>query len=274
MKRIGFFVVTLAALLTTRAFVFAQGDADRLTVPFSDPSRPGTVKVNLLQGRITVKGVDRKDVAVTPSGARQIPRREPQESTGLRRLSQPAGVTIEEENNVMSIGSGRFGGGDLNIEVPLKTNLRLTTLSGGPLNVEGVEGEIEVTNMNGPISLTDVAGSVVAHSMNGKVVATLRQITPQKPMAFTSMNGAVDVTLPPAVKANLKLRSDNGDIFTDFDVQLQPRAAKVPTVQDSRGRGGRFRLEVDNSISGSVNGGGPEFELRTFNGTIFLRKGK
>ncbi|MGB7219840.1 MAG: hypothetical protein WBD07_13660 [Vicinamibacterales bacterium] len=279
MKRISVFVVTLAALLATRPLVLAQGDVDRVTVAFSDPSRPGTIRVNLMQGRITVKGTNRRDVAVVYPAASEATRRradQPPETSGLRRLTQPTGLTIDEENNVMSIGNGRFGGkgGELTIEVPLKTNLRLTMLNGGPLVVEGVEGEIEVNNMNGPITLTDVAGSVVAHSMNGKVVATLRQVTAQKPMAFTSMNGAVDVTLPGAVKANLKLRSDNGDIYTDFDVQLRAQAAKTPTVQDSRSRGGRFRLEVDSSVNGSINGGGPEFEIRTFNGAIYLRKGK
>ena len=126
--------------------------------------------------------------------------------------------------------------------------------------------------MNGPITLTDVAGSVVAHSMNGRVVATMLQVTNQKPMAFTSMNGSVDVTLPSSAKANLRLRSDRGDIYTDFDVQLQPQVAKTPTVQDSRTRGGRFRLEVDNSISGTINGGGAEIKFQNFNGNIYIRK--
>jgi hypothetical protein len=30
---------------------------------------------------------------------------------------------------------------------------------------------------------------------------------------------------------------------------------------------------VNRSIYGTVNGGGPEIELRTFNGSVFLRKG-
>ncbi len=28
------------------------------------------------------------------------------------------------------------------------------------------------------------------------------------------------------------------------------------------------------TIYGTVNGGGPDFELRTFNGNVYLRKGK
>jgi hypothetical protein len=74
-------------------------------------------------------------------------------------------------------------------------------------------------------------------------------------MAFTSMNGEVDVTLPASLKANLKLRSDRGDVFTDFDLQLRPSGP--PSVDDQRPRGRRYRVEVDKVIYGSVNGGGP-----------------
>ena len=50
-----------------------------------------------------------------------------------------------------------------------------------------------------------------------------------KAMAFTSFNGPVDVTLPATIKANLKMRSDQGEIFTDFDVQLRPPRRRPPT---------------------------------------------
>jgi len=84
------------------------------------------------------------------------------------------------------------------------------------------------------------------------------------------MNGKVDVTLPSNLKATLKMRSDNGDIFTDFDVQLRPAPADSNT---GARKGGRYRVEVNRAIYGAVNGGGPEIELRTFNGSVFLRKG-
>ena len=108
---------------------------------------------------------------------------------------------------------------------------------------------------------------------NGKVIATMSRVTAQKAMAFTSLNGEVDVTLPASVKANVKLRSDQGDVFTDFDIQLTaPKEA--PAARDSRQSGSRYRLEVDRSLYGTINGGGPEFELRSFNGSVYLRRGK
>ncbi|HEY3043283.1 MAG TPA: DUF4097 family beta strand repeat-containing protein [Vicinamibacterales bacterium] len=325
MKRTGFVTASVGVwltLFTAVAFIQAQSDANRLTVPFSDPSRPGTVNVSLFQGGITVRASTGRDVIVTSSDARVSNSREQPsgKGAGLRRLSQPAGLSVTEENNVMTISSGRLlGGGDVDVQVPARTNLKLSTVNGDQIVVERIEGDIEVTAVNGSIMLTDVAGAAVVHSTNGEVKVTLRQVTAQKPMSFTSFNGDVDVTLPPNTKANLKMRTDHGEVLTDFDVKLEQRPATSSTgfapfpplaplpplpplpplaagadsserearererqtaererqaAQRARGgRGGR-RIELDSSIYGTVNGGGPEFELRTFNGNIYLRKGK
>ena len=125
--------------------------------------------------------------------------------------------------------------------------------------------------MNGDLSLASVAGSVVAHTVNGAVTAVLTRADAEAPMAFTTLNGEVDVTLPPAIKANLKLRTDNGDTFTDFDI---PAAPSRPAPRGSRQGDGRFRLEVERAVLASLNGGGPDSELRSFNGRVYLRRGK
>jgi DUF4097 and DUF4098 domain-containing protein YvlB len=149
-------------------------------------------------------------------------------------------------------------------------NLNLMTHNDGDVIVENAEGDIEVQNHNGGIRLTNVAGSAVANTHNGDVRVTLTRIAVDKAMSFVSYNGDVDVTLPASAKANLKLRSDNGEILTDFDVQMRPGAAPQ-TTRDSRGRN---RVEINQSIYGAINGGGPEFELRTYNGNIYVRKGQ
>src|SRR5688572_24047208 len=191
MKRIGWVASSAAALSMTAAVVLAQDN--RVTVPFSDPSRPGTVEVNLFQGSITVRGSSGRDVVVTTEDTivtaregREVTVPQRPEAAGLRRLTQRTGVRIEEANNVMSIGSGRFmGGEDVEIQVPARTNLNLSTFNGDVISVEGVEGDLEVTSTNGEIRLRDVAGTVVAHAMNGDMRVTLRQVSPDKPMSFT-----------------------------------------------------------------------------------------
>ena len=42
----------------------AQQNAQQVTVPFSDPSRQGTLSIHLLLGGMTIRGTNRKDVLI------------------------------------------------------------------------------------------------------------------------------------------------------------------------------------------------------------------
>jgi len=247
-----------------------QQNAERITVPFSDPARPGSMKVSLFRGSIVVKGTNRRDVSIQGGPGTDLSRRRAADPpAGLRRLTQPAGFRVEEDANEMTLSVGSFSRNlDLQIEVPAKTNLHLSSMNGGVISVEDVESELEISNLNGAIVLKNVGGSVVAHSMNGSVTAVVTRVTPQAPLSFTSMNGTVDVTLPTGIKANLKLRSDQGDVFTDFDFQV------IQGTRPEVRKGNRFTIDVNRSVYGTVNGGGPDVELRSFNGTVILRKAK
>ena len=283
-------LLTVSALCAgTMSVARAQETPQLVTVPLSDPSRPGTLTINLMQGGATIRGANRKDILVEarassdarrglrfgPDPGRRIilrGRGSDSDTTGLRRLTQAGGYVIEENNNQVLVTSGGMSRGvDFTIQLPTRTNLKLSTLNDGPIIVENVEGEIEVNNQNESITLTNVAGSVVANAHNGNVKVIMTRLIADKAMGFTSFNGDVDVTLPASAKANLRMHSDHGEIFTGFDVQIRPTTQVAP--QSARGGDGRIRIEINQSIQGSINGGGPEFELRTFNGNIYVRKG-
>jgi hypothetical protein len=250
-----------------------QPAVDRVNVPLSDASRPALIDVSLVSGSITVRGTNRKDVSVIAHPEAERPRRRVDANAeGLRRIPQTAGFRITEEANRVRVSSDSPNRSvSFEIEVPARSNLKLSTVNGGEILVENVEGDLDVNNTNGGITLNSVAGSVMAGTTNGSVRATLTRVTSQKDMAFTSLNGTVDVTLPPTTKANLRMRSNNGDVYSDFDVQL---AASAPTVEESRGSNGRYRINRNRSIVGTINGGGPQFELRTFNSNVYVRKGR
>jgi DUF4097 and DUF4098 domain-containing protein YvlB len=259
----------LAALVFCGAAA-AQGAKERGVISLSDPTRPATVHLELIEGSITVRGTDRKDVLVEAQVDEDDKHIKP-DASGLRRIPQRAPLTVEEEDNRVAINAGspnRFY--RFTIEVPAKTNLDVSTINGGEVTVEGVDGELEIGNVNGGITLTRVGGTVVAHTTNGSVKVTLARVAPQKPMAFTTLNGNIDVSVPSSTKANLKLRSDQGEIFTDFELKVLPESS-VATIQDTRKEGGRYRIEINRALAGAINGGGPEFELRSFSGNIYLR---
>jgi DUF4097 and DUF4098 domain-containing protein YvlB len=266
MRRIEF-VLVLAALP-----VFAQGGPERVTVPFSDPARPGMVRAEILNGSITVKAHNGKDVIILAQTAERKSRRERDESEGLKRITiGTAGLEVEEQNNVMTIETSSHARNvDLEIQVPVRTSLKLGSVNGRQITVEGVEGDIEADSTNGSVTLTNVSGSAVAHALNGPVKVTFARVDPKKAMAFSSLNGRIDVAFPADVKANLKIKTEHGELYSDFDINL--KAASGPVTEDNRGSRGKYRLKIDNTVVGTINGGGPEYQFSNMNGSIYIRK--
>jgi DUF4097 and DUF4098 domain-containing protein YvlB len=121
------------------------------------------------------------------------------------------------------------------------------------------------------MNITDVSGPVVASTMNGEINVVLNNQPADKPMSFSTMNGKIDVTLPTAMKANVVLKTNHGEAYTDFDMQMDT-STRPAQITDNRGRGGRFQVRTDSSVYGTINGGGPELRFNTFNGNILIRK--
>ena len=192
----------------------------------------------------------------------------------MKRLTGTGtGLDIEEKDNVVSINTESWSAAvDLTIQVPTNASLKLGAINDGDIVVENVDGEIEVNNINGSCLLRNVSGNVLANSINGEITATIARVAPDKPMFFSTMNGAVDVTLPAGIKAGVKIKTQNGDVYSDFDVALKPASQKAEETPKSDK--GRFRISFDNSIMGTINGGGPEYTFNSFNGDIYIRKGK
>ncbi|MBV8709105.1 MAG: DUF4097 family beta strand repeat protein, partial [Acidobacteriaceae bacterium] len=193
-----------------------------------------------------------------------------------KRLDLPGGsnLDITEEDNVVNIKTASWNRAtDLVITVPRRSSLQLKCMNDGDIYVEQVDGEIDADNLNGKVTLKNVSGSVVAHSLNGTVLVTLDRIDGSKPMSFSTMNGEIDVTLPDNVRANVRMKTDNGDIFSDFEVKLDT-GARMSSSEGGRQPDGTYHLRFDRTLRGTINGGGPEFQFTTFNGQIYIRKKK
>ena len=88
------------------------------------------------------------------------------------------------------------------------------------------------------------------------------------PMSYNTYNGEVDLTLPEDTKANFKMKSDRGEIFSGFEMQLEP--SKPETRADSKS--GVYKVKVNEWVKGKINGGGPEITIKTYNGDVYIRK--
>ena len=110
MKRnLQYLIFTLFLVMSCATFG-QRADVDKLTVPFSDASRPGWVKASLVNGGITVVGYNGKEVTVEAQIRTKISfdddEADNEKARGMKRIRMTTtGLTIEEENNVIEIGT-------------------------------------------------------------------------------------------------------------------------------------------------------------------------
>jgi hypothetical protein len=156
---------------------------------------------------------------------------------------------------------------DFTIRVPRDAALRLCTINGGDVIVNGTQGNFDVTNVNGLIELREVAGSGRAHTVNGPVSVTFTA-NPKQPSSFKTVNGNVDVAFPEGLAADLAMKTFNGGLFTDFDAQPLPG----PVAAAGERRNGKFVYRANQFTRVRVGNGGPEITFETLNGNVRARR--
>jgi hypothetical protein len=191
---------------------------------------------------------------------------------GMRRIPNAAiGLEVEEKGNRVEIGAESWARPiDLRIEVPRASSVEASTVNDGDLVVRGLSGEISLSNTNGEIEIADVTGPVSASTVNGGITVAFAGSMAKAAMAFSTLNGDIDLTLPGGAAIDVLLRSDNGEIYSDFEVDLAPVSSRI---EEDRQKG-RYRVSIARELSGRIGGGGPELFLKTFNGDILLRRAK
>jgi DUF4097 and DUF4098 domain-containing protein YvlB len=241
---------------------------DRVVVPARNSTRPRKLDVQTMNGTILIKAYNGKEVIVETRASSN--RRESERTVnGMRRIDiAPRGLTVEEEDNVITVRTRVNSDGELLISVPSDTSVSATSHNGN-IEIESLTGEFDLQANNGHLTLNNVSGSVVAHSLNGPIKVSMNKVDPTKPLSFSTLNGSIEATLPADWKANVKLTTNHGEIWSDFDFKLS--AGGIVTQQNNTSDG-KFKVTTDRGIVGTVNGGGPEATFRSFNGKIFIKK--
>ena len=246
--------------------VAQESGGERVVVPARNSTRPRKLDVNLMQGNVTVKAYNGKEVIV--ESARRGRPEPPRQQGGMHRIDLPSrGFNVEEEDNVITVRARQDGDSNLVISVPADTSLTARSHNGA-IEAEGLHGEFDVQAQNGRITLTNVSGTVVAHSLNGEIKVTMDRVEANKPLSFSTLNGGIDVTLPADVRATVKLNTHRGEVWSDFDIKLGEGASS----QRNNTADGKFKVTMDRNLGGTINGGGVDVSFYTLNGKITIRK--
>src|SRR5688572_12693552 len=103
--------VLLAVALASLSLGAAHAAEDTSSIAFSDPSKPGTLKISLTNGDLRITGSDTAEVTVRSD---LQPQEKGQRRDGLRVLTSSASYSLTEKENVVTLNSGsdRWHGGN------------------------------------------------------------------------------------------------------------------------------------------------------------------
>jgi hypothetical protein len=275
---------TLVAVLTaTLALGAGAGRSDRSekedirkTLQFSGGGTPHQLVVDNISGSIDVVGYDGSDIQLvahrTSHGTTEETLRESKERISLDIREEP-GKIILYVNTPLRTGDGsvsyhrREDDGfdadfDFELKVPSKTDFFLKTVNKGAITVSNMNGAFEVSNVNGGIDMSGITGAGLVSTVNGKVGVRFRK-NPDSRCGFKTVNGSIEVEVPGELSADLKLKTFNGEVYSDFDVTGLPRQASAPQRM-----GRRTVYRGDEFFSVRAGNGGPEMLFETLNGDI------
>jgi len=273
MNKKSFIFYTILLTLLAMAIMYGTGpQADRTSVLFSNPSKPGLVKVSMISGSISVTGYDGNKVHVEAVVRGNV---KSQPTSRNRRLipKSTTGLTVTEEDNIMKVKvQSVMTIVDLTLQVPRRTSLSLRTINSGDITVNGVSGKFEINNVNGSITLNDIGGSVVGHTTNGHVQVHFQELDQERPLSLSTLNGNIDLAVPSDFAADISAKTTNGEIVSDFEIFV-PKG-DILLEKDSDRNTGRHRVRIDKTIRGTIQGGGQEVQLKTFNGDILIKKSR
>jgi DUF4097 and DUF4098 domain-containing protein YvlB len=144
-----------------------------------------------------------------------------------------------------------FGSGgkvDYFVKIPAQAKIQVETVN-GKLQVEGIEGQVRATTVNGSVHIFDVSGEVESSTVNGSIEATYLDVDADGRHRFSTTNGSVTLRLPIDASGEFEARTVNGSIETDFPLEVS-------------GKFGHRRLR------GRLGEGSGTFDISTVNGSV------
>jgi hypothetical protein len=256
------------------------------TLKFAGPDGPGELVVDNVWGPIKVESHAGRDVLLEAKRivyARDEARaRKAEEEVNLDITEK--GTTIEAyvggpfRDNEKERERGRIRmHGDpgyrvyyaFTLKVPARTDLVLSTVLDGDVEVRGVEGAFDIRNVVGEVRIIDAASSGDAQAVSGGVTVAFRR-SPDGPCLFKSVSGDVEVDFPGEPSADFRIKTMHGEVYSEFDVTYLPKSP--PVREERREAGGKYVYRSDRGYGVRTGKGGPEIGLETLTGDILIAK--
>lgn len=258
------FALTLLSLV---APVLAQ-QPQVIDVPLSRPGDPIRLEIGIQSARIEVIGEDRDNATFEVTVA-----------DGNRKIVTPSGthalkgggysLEVEEDDNEITLDMDwRVNKVTVIARVPRHADVELQTINDGQIIVSNLIGNLELYNTNGPITARNISGSVIAESVNDTIDIGFTSLDPDNASSMESINGDLILGLPEGVGVTTHLDTSGGEIYSDFEVDVQPAEHVIERDEDDD----RTSIYIESVIVAKINGGGPIVRMKSLQGDINIRK--
>ncbi len=141
---------------------------------------------------------------------------------------------------------------DFEVRVPAGVGFTGRTVN-GDIDAEEIDGDVVAHTVNGAIR-SHARGHVLAKTVNGPVEAVMGRADWEGDAELATVNGDVTVELPADAAVDLRAKTLNGALESDFPIEI------------SGGRVGR-------RAKGTLGAGGRGLRVESVNGTIRIRRG-
>lgn len=155
----------------------------------------------------------------------------------------------------------------LDITVPPTAVIDVGTVTDGRIEVTGVRGPVNASNVNGPVAVRGLNDCANIESVNGALDVVFAN-TPGENCSIKTINGRITVGLPANAGLDAILSVTHGDVVSDFDVEPLSLPTQLQKEQDEARFG--YRLEQPTGVR--VGAGGPTFTFASLNGDVRIRK--
>jgi DUF4097 and DUF4098 domain-containing protein YvlB len=203
------------------------------------------IKAKTVSGDVTLEDIGGKADAESTSGDVSV----------MGAANGAKAETVSGNVVVVDVKNGAYGktaSGDVKAK-NVTGNTDLNCVS-GDVTAENINGDVEGDTVSGSVKLMDISGAdvVKGKTMSGSTIY-LGEINSNGRYTLSAHGGTVEMTIPSGSAFDLAASTFSGSIKSEFEVKV---SGKMSTKK----------------ISGSVNGGGADVNLKTFSGNIYLKK--
>lgn len=232
----------------------ASGHPGNLTEEFHHTypiSADGRVELDNVNGAVHITAWDRNEVKVDAVKYADSKDRLDDAQIQVSAGSDYVSIHTEYHSHNHYFGTGHDSASvEYTLTVPRGARLDEIKLVNGPLNIEGVGGEVRASCVNGEVSVAGLRARTELSSVNGRMEVRFDSLS-NAPVELSSVNGSLEVVLPSDAKAEIEASTVSGRIENDFGLHVNRHQFVGHSLDAELGGGGGARIKLSN-VNGRI----------------------